>query len=594
MSTPLEDYAILGDTQTVALVSREGSIDWLCCPRFDSPACFAALLGTPEHSRWLLAPEGARRSTRRYRGDTLVLETTHETDEGVVRVIDLMPVRGRAPDVVRVVVGVRGRVTVRCELAPRFDYGSQLPWVRRIDGAYQLVARPDALVLRTPAPVERSRSALVGDVVVGAGDRVPFVLTWHPSYEPLPVAIDAEHEIELTESWWREWVSRCTYDGPWRAEVVRSLITLKALSYQPSGGIVAAATTSLPEAIGGVRNWDYRFCWLRDATYTLMALLGAGFEAEAVAWRDWLLRSIAGDPGQAQVMYGVGGERRLDEWEVPWLPGYEGSRPVRVGNAAAGQLQLDVYGEVLDCLHQAGKVVPAEDAAAWDMQRDLLHFLEGAWRQPDRGMWEVRGAPRHFTHSKVMAWVAFDRAVKAVRRQQRPGPLDRWTALRDEVHTEVCARAWDDERQTFTQSYGTRALDASLLHIPLVGFLPPDDARVGGTVQAIERELCDDGLVRRYRTEEADDGLPGAEGAFLACSFWLADVHAARGDVAPAREIFERLLGLCNDVGLLSEQYDPVARRQLGNLPQAYSHVGLVRTALALSPGGPAAITRQD
>jgi GH15 family glucan-1,4-alpha-glucosidase len=582
VSTPLEDYAVIGDTQTVALVSRAGSIDWLCFPRFDSPACFAALLGTPDHGRWLLAPESVVRTTRRYRGDTLVLETTHETESGVARVVDLMPVRGRAPDVVRVIEGVAGTVRLRCELAPRFDYGAQRPWVRSLDGAYQLVAGPDALVLRTPAELHRDRDAVVGDVTVGAGEQVPFVLTWHESHSDLPDPIDGRREIELTESWWQEWAARCMYEGPYRDAVVRSLVTLKALTYQPTGGIVAAATTSLPELVGGPRNWDYRYCWLRDATFTLLALMRAGFDSEAEAWRSWLLRAVAGDPAQTQIMYGVAGERRLDEWEVGWLPGYEGSTPVRVGNAAARQLQLDVYGQVLDCLYQARTDVGPGEPASWEVQRRLLDFLTTTWREPDEGIWEVRGPRRHFVHSKVMAWVAFDRGVRGVREHGRSGPVEDWERIRDEIRAEVCEHGYDEALGSFTQYYGSGTLDASLLLLPLVGFLPADDPRVRGTVEAVERSLCVDGLVLRYRTEEGVDGLPPGEGAFLACSFWLADCLILLGETERARALFQRLVSLANDVGLLAEQYDAVAGRQLGNVPQAFSHVGLVTTAFNL------------
>lgn len=589
MTSPIEDYAVIGDTQTAALVSRAGSIDWLCLPRFDSPACFAALLGHAGHGRWALSPSGdVRRVTRRYRPATLVLETTFETADGTVRLVDFMPPRQRVPDLVRVVEGVGGRVPIRTELLVRFDYGAAVPWARRLDDALSLVAGPDALVLRTPAPLRGEGLSTVGEFDVGVGDRVPFVLTWHLSHEPTPDPIDPFHALADTESWWREWARRCSYEGPWREQVLRSLLTLKALTFAPSGGVVAAATTSLPEQLGGVRNWDYRFCWLRDATFTLLALMASGFIAEAEAWRDWLMRAVAGAPRQMQIMYGPAGERRLPELELGWLPGYEGSAPVRVGNAAATQFQLDVYGEVMDCLHQARRVGIEPDPEAWRVQRALLEFLESAWRDPDEGLWEVRGARRHFTHSKVMAWVGLDRAVKAVEQHGLDGPVDRWRALRHQIHAEVCERGWDPERESFVQSYGSDELDASLLMIPLVGFLPAADLRVTGTVAAVQRELCEDGFVHRYRPGDVD-GLPGREGAFLACTFWLADNLALMGRGREAEALFERLLGLCNDVGLLSEEYDPMAQRLVGNFPQAFSHVGLVNTALNLSRAtGPA------
>ena len=597
MALPIEDYALIGDTHTAALVGRDGSIDWLCLPRFDSGACFAALLGDERHGRWRLAPAGdVRAARRRYRGDTLVLETEFDTGDGVVRVIDCMPHRHHYADVVRLVEGVSGRVPIRMQLVMRFDYGSIIPWVRRVGDAVLAVAGPDALTLRADVPVRGEDRTTVADFAVAAGERVAFSLTWHPSTDPPPGPLDAAALIEGTERWWQEWAARCTHRGPWHEAVIRSLVTLKALTFEPTGGIVAAATTSLPEALGGVRNWDYRFCWVRDATFTLYALMLAGYSEEAAAWRDWLLRAVAGDPADLQIMYGAAGERRLTELELEWLPGYEGSRPVRIGNAASGQFQLDVYGEIMDALHLARGSGLAVDEAAWRLQRTLLEFLESAWRQPDEGIWEVRGPRRHFTHSKVMAWVALDRSVKAVERYGLDGPAGRWRALRDEIHQEVCREGFDPERQTFTQYYGSTELDAALLMVPLVGFLPADDPRVRGTAAAIQRELCRDGFVMRYSQPAGEpagdnpvDGLPPGEGAFLACSFWLADNLALFGRRREATELFERLLDLRNDVGLLAEEYDPTAGRLVGNFPQAFSHVGLVNTANNLSPGeGPA------
>ncbi|MFT3776479.1 MAG: glycoside hydrolase family 15 protein [Minicystis sp.] len=570
MSCPIEDYALLGDTQAAALVGRDGSIDWLCLPRFDSGACFAALLGGPDQGRWKIAPSApVRRTHRRYREGTLVLETEFETESGTVRVIDTMPPRDKAPDVMRVVEGVSGRVPVRMELVIRFDYGSIVPWVHAEGGALRAVAGPDALILRTPAETRGEGLATVADFEVRAGQRVPFVLTWHPSYQSPPPALDADEEVAATEHWWRRWSSRCTYRGPYREAVVQSLLVLKALTYEPTGGIVAAPTTSLPEWIGGARNWDYRFCWLRDATLTLQALLAAGYEDEAAAWRDWLLRAVAGDPAKLQIMYGIRGERRLTEWEVPWLPGYAGSRPVRIGNGAAVQVQHDVYGEVLDTMYQAYKSHAPPEPHGWDVQRAVLEYLESGWRDPGSGIWETRGPLRHFTYAKVMSWVAFDRAVKIVERLGLEGPVDRWRAARDAIHAEVCEKGYDAGRNTFTQAYGSRELDASVLRIPLVGFLPPDDPRVVGTVRAVERELIRDGLVLRYPNGPGgtDDGLCDPEGAFLACSFWLADCYASMGRYAEANQLFERLLALRNDVGLLAEEYDPRGRRRARQLP---------------------------
>ena len=590
MPLRIEDYGLIGDTQTAALVGRNGSIDWLCLPRFDSAACFAALLGEAGHGRWLIAPSDPVRAVRRkYRPETLILETELETGEGAIRLIDFMTPRGDEPDLVRIVEGVRGEVSVSMELIVRFDYGWVVPWVRQLDGHLRAIAGPDALSLWCDVPTHGQDFTTRAEFTVRPGERVPFVLVWHASHLPPPPRTDALQALAATEAWWREWCGRCTYDGPWRDQVLRSLITLKALTYAPTGGIVAAPTTSLPEKIGGVRNWDYRYCWLRDATYTLYALMIGGYTEEALAWRNWLLRAVAGDPSTMHIMYGVHGERRLPEMELPWLPGYEESRPVRVGNQAATQLQLDVYGEVMDVLHVARRAGLPRDDEAWEVQRVLLRHLEGAWREPDEGIWEVRGPRRHFTHSKVMVWVAFDRAVKAVERFGREGPVDRWRQVREEVHAEVCREGFDERRNTFTQYYGSHALDASLLMIPLVGFLPATDPRVSGTVRAIERDLVVDGFVQRYRTHEDVDGLPPGEGTFTACTFWLADNYQLQGRFEDARRVFERVLGLCNDLGLMAEQYDPAAGRQLGNFPQAFSHVMLINTARNLARAhGPA------
>jgi GH15 family glucan-1,4-alpha-glucosidase len=585
MPARIEDYALIGDCQTAALVARDGSIDWLCLPRFDSPACFASLLGTPEHGRWLLAPRGEVRSVRRrYRPGSLVLETEYETPEGVVAVIDCMPGRARHPHLVRLVEGRRGQVPMRTELVIRFDYGSVVPWVQRLGGGLGAVAGPDALLLRTPVHVRGENLTTVAQFAVAAGQRVPFSLAWHPSYEPPPEPINPEQAVADTEVWWRDWSGRCTYRGPYREAVVRSLITLKALTYVPTGGMVAAATTSLPEQLGGVRNWDYRYCWLRDATLTLLALLNAGYVEEARAWRVWLLRAVAGQPAATNIMYGLAGERRLTELELTWLPGYEGARPVRIGNAASRQFQLDVYGEVLDVMYLSRRLGLESEEAGWHLEQALLTFVESACERPDEGIWEVRGPRRHFTHSKVMAWVALDRAVKAVENFGLEGPADRWRELRETLHRQICEQGFDGGLGAFVQSYGSKELDASLLMIPMVGFLPATDPRVAGTVAAIEKHLMRDGFVDRYTSSSAVDGLPPGEGVFLACTFWLADNYLLQGRRDEARAVFERLLGLCNDVGLLSEEYDPEARRLVGNFPQAFSHIGLVNTAMNLSP----------
>ena len=587
MPERIEDYALLGDLQTAALVGRSGSVDWLPFPRFDSSSCFGALLGGSEHGRWLLAPKGAGPATdRRYRDQTLILESDWQTDTGRVRVIDFMPPRETKPDIVRIVEGLEGSVQMRTELVIRFDYGWVIPWVFRSDAkALIAVGGPDGLVLRTPIDLEPEGMTHTAEFTVRAGERVPFVLTWFPSHEARPEPVDAEDALADTETFWREWLHECAYGGAYAKPVHTSLMVLKALTYQPTGGIVAAPTTSLPEHIGGVRNWDYRYCWLRDATFTLYALMNAGYVAEAKAWRDWLLRAVAGDPAKAQILYGVGGQRRILESELEWLPGYAGSRPVRIGNAAHDQFQLDVYGEVMDALHQARAHGLDRDDQAWSLQRNLMDFLEGAWDRPDDGIWEVRGPRRHFTHSKVLAWVAFDRAVQAVERFARPGPVDRWRRVREEIHQEVCREGFNVELNSFTQAYGSEELDASTLLIPILGFLPADDPRVTGTIAAVERDLTRDGFVERYKPKEHNevDGLPGGEGVFLPCSFWLVDALLMQGRDDDARVLFERLLSVSNDLGLLSEEYDPAEKRQLGNFPQAFTHVGLVNCAYNLS-----------
>ena len=584
MPLPIEDYALIGDCLTAALVGRNGSIDWMCAPRFDSGACFAALLGGPEHGRWLIGPQAEATSTvRRYRDGTLILETDIETEDGAVRLIDCMPLGNDRWDVVRIVEGLRGSVPMKMELVIRFDYGSIVPWVRKPDGTTLVTAGPDTIELQTDVETRGEAMKTVADFTVAAGDRVSFVINYRASHEPVHDPIDAEVALHQTEQRWREWSGRCSYKGRWQKEVLRSLITLKALTYEPTGGIVAAPTTSLPEHFGGVRNWDYRFCWLRDATFTLNAMLLAGYTDEAVAWREWLLRAAAGSPADLQILYSVTGERRLPEWEVPWLPGYGGAAPVRIGNAAAKQFQLDVYGEVMDTLHLARSAGLPSEPHAWNLQRALLRFLSEHWRDPDEGIWEVRGERQHFVHSKVMAWVAFDRAVKAVERFGLDGPVDEWRQSRDEIHAQVCKHGFDAERNSFVQHYGGKELDASLLLIPLVGFLPPDDPRIVATIAAIEKELVVDGMVLRYRTESNVDNLPVGEGAFLPCTFWLADSLAVTGRRDEAEAIFERLLSLRNDVGLLSEEVEPHSRHLLGNFPQALTHMALINTASLLS-----------
>jgi GH15 family glucan-1,4-alpha-glucosidase len=583
----IEDYAIIGDMQSAALVGRDGSIDWLCLPRFDSPACFASLLGDDRHGHWRIAPpDGVGQASRTYQGETLILQTQWRTAAGTARVIDFMPRRDEAaPALVRIVEGVHGTVELDCVLRVRFGYGQVVPWARRIDGSINAVAGPDSIWLSTPVRLAGRDMEHRATFTVTAGQRIPFVLTWVESHHGQPDTCDAGVVLEETRQYWADWVSRCTYQGRYRDAVIRSLITLKALTYEPTGAIVAAATTSLPEDVGGTRNWDYRYCWLRDATITLEALLRTGYTDEADAWRQWLCRAIAGDPADVQIMYGVAGERRLAEWEAEWLPGYEDSVPVRIGNAAVNQRQLDVYGEVIDALALARRSGIPADRHAWSLQRALLDFLEKHWSEPDEGLWEVRGPRRHFVHSKVMAWVAFDRAAEAVA-GGLPGPAARWHRLRDQIHREITQQGYNRERGAFTQYYGADTLDASVLLMAGVGFLPPDDPRLVCTVDAIARELTTGGLVRRYQLSadgrSAVDGLPGSEGAFLACSFWLADALQAIGRYDEAVELFERLLGLRNDLGLLSEEYDPRYRRLVGNMPQAFSHMPLIQAALNL------------
>jgi GH15 family glucan-1,4-alpha-glucosidase len=585
MPLPIEDYAIIGDTHSAALVGRDGSIDWLCLPRFDSGACFAALLGEPRHGRWQIAPVGdVRQVRRRYRGDTFVLETEFETDAGTVRLVDFMLPTHVERRVVRLVEGVRGRVPLRMELRVAFDYGQDLPWVRQHDEAITYEAGPDALLLQTPLATTEADGATVAEFAVEAGDRVPLALTWYPSWQAAPAPVDASAALDETLAYWEEWSARCSYQGEWRDAVLRSLLVLKALTYTPTGGIVAAATTSLPEQLGGVRNWDYRYCWLRDAVLSINALSTCGYLAETSALQGWILRAIAGHPSKGQIMYGLAGERRLLEFTLDWLPGYQGAAPVRVGNAASGQFQLDVYGEVLGAAYLARSRGSQPAVEGWPLQLEVLDYLAAVWQEPDEGIWEVRGPRRHFTHSKVMAWCAFNYAARAVDEFGLPGPAARWRQIAAEIHAQVCERGYDPARGTFTQYYGSRALDASLLQLPIVGFLPADDPRVRGTVAAIERELLVDGFVLRYSTEDQDtDGLPPGEGAFLACTFWLVSVYALMGRAADARALFERLLALRSDLGLLAEEYDPHARRQVGNFPQAFSHLTLITAAVNLA-----------
>jgi GH15 family glucan-1,4-alpha-glucosidase len=585
MALRIEDYALIGDTHTVALVGRNGSVDWLCLPRFDSAACFAGLLGTDDHGSWIVAPSDEVLATsRRYRPGTLVLETEFETADGAVRVTDCMPARQEHPRLVRVVEGLRGSVTMSSRCVPRFDYGKTRPWIHGSGSIVNAGAGPEALELRADAPGTVTDQGLDAGFLVSEGERTGFVLTWHSSWETVPPPIDALEAIDETDRWWRDWSGRSTYEGGWKDEVERSLITLKALTYEPTGGVVAAPTTSLPEFLGGVRNWDYRFCWIRDAALTLDALMAAGYVEEARSWRDWVLRAVAGDPEDLQIMYGVAGERRLDEYELDWLPGYEGSSPVRVGNAASGQRQLDVYGELVDAIFRARRLGMAAVADALDPTIGVIRWLEQHWREPDDGIWEVRGPRRQFVHSKVMAWVAADRILTLAEEAGIEAPLEGLRRMRDEIHEEVCAKGYDAERNTFTQYYGSTQLDASLLLIPQVGFLPPSDARVVGTIEAIERELVRDGFVMRYIPDEhAADGLPPGEGAFLACSFWLVTDLAMIGRVHEARGLFDRLLALRNDLGLFAEEYDPEHRRLIGNFPQAFTHLAFIASAVALS-----------
>ncbi len=586
MATRIEDYALIGDCQTAALVGCDGSIDWLCFPRFDSEACFAALLGTRENGRWQIAPAGKFKTVgRRYREGTLILETDFETDDGAVTLIDFMPPRAVTPEVDRIVIGRRGRVRMNAELTIRFDYGQVVPWVRKRAAGHGIhaTAGPDTLEMRTTAVLHGEDLHTAAEFTVVEGQRVPFALMWHPTHKDAPPLREAEAALTETESWWKDWSGQCTYQGEWREQVLRSLITLKALTYLPTGGIVAAATTSLPEEIGGVRNWDYRYCWLRDATFTLHALMAGGYTDEARAWRQWLINAVAGTPEELQIMYALDGRRRLTELELPWLAGYENSKPVRIGNAAYKQHQLDVYGEVMATLHSARRLGLQKNEDAWRIQRGIMRFLESAWQQPDEGIWEVRGPRQHFVHSKVMAWVAFDRAVKTIEQLGESGDIDAWRKTRDEIRQQVLSAGFNAKVNAFTQHYGSDDPDASLLMLPLVGFIPATDPRMIGTVELIQKRLLHDGFVHRYPTRTTVDGLPGGEGTFILCTFWLADNLAMQGRTAEAREVFEQLLSLQNDVGLLAEEYDPHAKRLLGNFPQAFSHVGLINTARRLT-----------
>jgi GH15 family glucan-1,4-alpha-glucosidase len=580
----IEDYALIGDCRTAALVSREGSIDWYCCPRFDSEACFAALLGTPEHGRWLIAPQAPVRITRRYRPKTLVLETHFETEEGSATLIDFMPLDGHHSTIVRLVRGTRGRVAMHTELILRFGYGAIVPWVTRLeDGGLRAIAGPDMMVLQTPVQLRGVDMTTVGKFVISKDETIPFVLSYYPSHRPLQVSLDPTRALHNTETFWQEWSAKCRPAGPWSDVVQRSMITLKALTYAPTGGMVAAPTTSLPEQLGGERNWDYRYCWLRDATLVLLGAMNAGYFDEAQAWREWLLRAVAGSPDQLQIMYGIAGERRLTEWTAPWLPGYENSAPVRIGNAAHSQLQLDVFGEIMDVHHQARRQGLSTNESGWQAQLAFLDHLKQIWREPDEGIWEVRSGPRHFTHSKVMAWVAFDRAIKSAESFGLDGPIGEWRTLRDEIRSEVLRKGFDLELGTFVQAYGSKFLDASLLLLPAVGFLPVADPRIEQTIAAIERRLLRDGFVMRYDTAVDCDGLPPGEGAFLACSFWLVDVYVLQGRMADAERLFRRVIGVRNDLDLLSEEYDPRLQRQVGNFPQAFSHMALVNAAYNLT-----------
>jgi GH15 family glucan-1,4-alpha-glucosidase len=584
MSTPIEDYGLIGDCRSAALVSRDGSIDWLCWPRFDSEACFAALLGGGDHGRWLVAPRDKARVTRRYRPNTLILETSFETADGAVVLVDFMPCQGERSEIVRLVHGTRGRVRMHTELILRFGYGAIVPWVTRLEsGVLRAIAGPDMVLLRTPVHLKGKNMTTVGDFTVMRGETIPLVLSYARSHRPIPPVRDPTAALEATEKFWTDWTAKCRPAGEWSEAVRRSVITLKALTYAPTGGIVAAPTTSLPECVGGERNWDYRYCWLRDATLTLLAAMHAGYFEEAEAWREWLLRAVAGSPEQLQIMYGIGGERRLTEWVADWLPGYEKSSPVRIGNAAHTQLQLDMFGEIMDVHHQARRGGLTTNESGWDAQVKFLEYLARIWREPDQGIWEMRGPAQHFTYSKVMAWVAFDRTVKSAENFGLEGPLDDWRKLRDEICDDVCRHGYNKKLGTFVQAYGSDQLDASLLLLPNVGFLPVTDPRIAGTIKAIEQRLLRDGLVMRYSTEEVEDALPPGEGAFLACSFWLVDVYILQERLDEAENLFRRLVGLCNEVGLLSEEYDPSSKRLIGNFPQAFSHVALVSSAYNLT-----------
>jgi GH15 family glucan-1,4-alpha-glucosidase len=584
MPSRIEDYALIGDCHTAALVGRDGSIDWLCWPRFDSEACFTAILGGNEHGRWLIAPRGKTRISRRYRPGTLVLETHFESDDGAAVLVDFMPFGERHSSIIRFVIGTRGQLAMRTELILRFGYGAVMPWVSRVEsGALRAIAGPDMVVLNTPVHMRGKDMTTVGEFTINRGETIPFVLTYTHSHRPLPDPIDAAAALAATEAFWRKWSGTCRHAAHWTEAVRRSVITLKALTYGPTGGIVAAPTTSLPERLGGQRNWDYRFCWLRDATLTLLGSMHAGYFDEAQAWRQWLLRAVAGSPDQLQIMYGIAGERRLTEWTVPWLPGYENSSPVRIGNAAHTQLQLDVFGEIMDVHHQARRSGLSTNESGWDTQIEFLRHLNKIWQEPDSGIWEMRGPPQHFTYSKVMAWVAYDRAIKSAETFGLEGPLDEWRKLRERICDEVCKRAYDPDRGTFMQAYGSKQIDANLLLLPCVGFLPATDPRIERTVAAIERRLLNDGFVMRYSTGDGEDALPPGEGAFLACSFWLVDVYMLQGRCEEAEQLFRRLLALRNDVGLLSEEYDPRAKRLVGNFPQAFSHLALVNSAYNLT-----------
>ncbi|MFZ0608917.1 MAG: glycoside hydrolase family 15 protein [Xanthobacteraceae bacterium] len=584
MSTPIEDYALIGDCRSAALVSRGGSIDWLCWPRFDSEACLAALLGTPEHGRWSVAPQQAAKITRRYRPHTMMLETHFETEEGAATLVDFMPVHSPHSTIIRFVIGKRGKLAMETELILRFGYGAIVPWVTRTEtGALRAIAGPDMVVLHTPVHLSGKDMTTVGEFTVSRGETLPFVLTYSPSHLPPPPPLDPTEALAATETYWREWSAKCRPAGRWTEAVKRSVLTLKALTYAPTGGIVAAPTTSLPEQFGGKRNWDYRYCWLRDSTLTLLGAMHAGYYEEAQAWREWLQRAVAGTPDQLQIMYGIGGERRLTEWEADWLPGYEKSAPVRIGNAAHQQLQLDVFGELMDTYHQARRGGLTSNEPGWSIQLEFLKHLATIWQGPDQGIWEMRGPAQHFTYSKVMAWVAYDRAIKSAETFGLEGPVDEWRKLREQIYAEVCQRGFDTKRNTFVQAYESDQLDASLLLIPCVGFLPVTDPRVQSTVKAIEQRLLRGGFVMRYSTEEVEDALPPGEGAFLACSFWLVDVYILQDRIEDAEQLFRRLVALRNDVGLLSEEYDPQQKRLVGNFPQAFSHLALINSAYNLT-----------